>query len=297
MTGLLVGLDIGGTKTALLARTPDGSTVVEVAVRRPDWDAEPPRSAAAWIRALLDEHLPAGSTVLGLGVGAQGLDTGALATRLERALATVGLPARCRNDAALLVPAAGLRAGLGMIAGTGAIVVGEDARGELVTAGGWGAVLGDDAGAAGIVREATRAALGRHDDGLPDDGLLHALLDAFGVATAERLARTVNDVPTTEHWGPRAPAVFRAAEAGSATARAVVERASEHLVRLVDQAVRRGAVGRDVVAAGSVLTRQPTLAAMVRERLAASHPELGLTVLGVPPVVGALALARDAAGL
>lgn len=296
MTNLLVGLDIGGTKTALLARTPDGSAVLDVAVPRPDWDAEPPRAAAAWIRALLEEHLPARSTVLGLGVGAQGLDTTSLATQLERELAAVGLPARCRNDAALLVPAAGLHAGLGMIAGTGAIVVGQDARGELVTAGGWGAVIGDDAGAPGIVREAAKAALARHDDGLPDDGLLRALLEAFGVATAERLARAVNDLPTTEHWGPRAPAVFRAAEAGSASARGVVDRASEHLARLVDQAIRRGAVASDVVAAGSVLTRQPMLAVGVRERLAASHPELRLTVLDAPPVIGALVLAREAAG-
>src|SRR5690606_38333955 len=158
-----------------------------------------------------------------------------------------------------LVPAAGLESGLGVIAGTGSIGVGRDTAGAAVITGGWGWVIGDEAGAAGIVREAARAALFAHDDGLPDDGLLAALLDAFDVEDAERLARTVNDEPTMYHWGPRAPAVFAAADAGSARAVAVIDGAADSLARLVDQLLARRAVGSDAVAAGSVVVGQPRL--------------------------------------
>jgi N-acetylglucosamine kinase-like BadF-type ATPase len=293
MTAVLVGLDVGGSKTAVLATTPDGTPVLDTTLHRTDWEAEPVDRGARWVRDLLRTVLPTGTRVIGLGVGAQGLDTTALATGLADELLRAGLPAHCVNDAALLVPAAGLRNGLGLIAGTGAIVVGTDLTGELVIAGGWGSVIGDDAGAAGLVREATKAALTAHDDGEPDDGLLSALLRAFDVPTAERLARSVNDTPTAEHWGTRAPAVFAAADGGSELACRVVDGAAEHLARLVDQAIRRGAAGHDVLCAGSVIVHQPRLFDAVAAAVTSRHA-LRVRLLEVRPVVGALALARVA---
>jgi N-acetylglucosamine kinase-like BadF-type ATPase len=203
-----------------------------------------------------------------------------------------GVRAWCMNDAALLLPAAGIDHGIGVIAGTGCIAVGADAAGRQLITGGWGSILGDDAGAAGIVRDATRAALYGHDDGIPDDGLLAALLVAFEVDTAERLARCVNDNPAAQHWGVAAPAVFAAADAGSVLARGVVRAAGQHLVRLVDQLVMRQAVGTTVVAAGSVIAHQPRLLDAFRENLRISQPYLEVQLLGEAPVTGALNLAR-----
>ena len=183
----------------------------------------------------MQRNLPPGAIVAALGLGAQGLDTDAIAREFAAAM-----PWRTTavNDAALLVPAAGLDSGLGVIAGTGSIGVGRDAHGTAIITGGWGWVIGDEAGAAGVVREATRAALFAHDDGLPDDGLLSALLDAFDVENPERLARTVNDEPTMDHWGPRAPAVFAAAGAGSALASSVIDGAARSLVSYEDERPR-----------------------------------------------------------
>jgi N-acetylglucosamine kinase-like BadF-type ATPase len=293
MNALLVGLDLGGTKSAVRATTLDGRIVVDAVVPSTDWDAEPVADGAAWVDALLRTSLPADSTVVALGVGAQGLDTAQIAREFEHALAALGHRARCVNDAALLVPAAGLRAGIGLISGTGAIGVGTSAAGDLLITGGWGWVIGDEAGAAGIVRDATRAALRAHDDGLPDDGLLSSLCTAFRVDDAERLARAVNDLPTMDNWGPAAPAVFAAADAGSALASTVVENAARHLARLVDQLVRRGAAGSDVVAAGSVIVGQPRLYGALARLVAERHPSLTTHLLTDPPVAGAVALARE----
>lgn len=142
------------------------------------------------------------------------------------------------------------------------------------------------------MREATKAALRAHDDSLADDGLLSALCSAFGVDGAERLARAVNDEPTMDNWGPRAPAVFAAADAGSALAASVIEAAGANLVALVGQLVARGAVGSTVVAAGSVIVGQPRLFDALVRGVAAAHPQLEVVLLTDPPVVGALALAR-----
>ena len=293
MTQVLVGLDVGGTKTAVIVESLDGERLIETTLSSDGWNAEPIEHGARWIVSRL-ASVAAGHDVVGVGIGAQGLDSPKLSEQFAAALAAVGYHAVAVNDAALLVPAAGHEAGIGLISGTGAIGVGQDAHGTPLITGGWGWVIGDEAGAAGIVREATRSALLAHDDGLPDDGLLGALLAAFEVRDAERLARAVNDVPTMDNWGPRAPAVFAAADAGSALAGSVIDAAADHLARLVDQLIARGAVGSAVVAAGGVIVGQPRLFDGLASRVRQRHPSLTIDLLAHAPVEGAIALARRA---
>lgn len=295
MTDVIVGLDAGGTKLGVRVVTPDGSLIADVSLPAEDWSASPVGDAASWLIARLRRVVPDTDRVLAVGVGAQGCDTVEHCRELESALGALGYPAAVVNDAALLVPGAGLDAGIGIIAGTGSIAVGADAAGETLFAGGWGWVLGDEGGAPAIVREATIAALSAHDDGCVDDGLLAALQLAFGVTSPQALARAVNDAPTPENWGPRAIAVFAAADSGSALAAGVVDRAADKLAALVDQLVRRGAAGSAVVAAGSVISKQPRLFAALSSRVAAAHQSLSVVLLGDAPVAGGVELARRAA--
>ncbi|GIT80855.1 ATPase [Leifsonia sp. LS1] len=294
MTGaeLIVGLDAGGTKLGVRAEALDGSRVADVALPAEEWSASPAGDAARWLHARIRRVLPEGSTVVALGVGAQGLDTVEHADELGDELGALGYRAAVVNDAQLLVPAAGLRSGIGVIAGTGSIAVGSDASGRTLFAGGWGWVLGDEGGAPAIVREATIAALRADDEGAPDDGLLSGLVRAFGVDAAPALARAVNDDPTPENWGPRAIAVFAAADAGSVLATGVIESAGQSLAALVDRLVARGATGSDVVVAGSVFVHQPRLLAAFTRTLGTTRPALAVVPLSDAPVAGAVELAR-----
>ncbi|MEV4537775.1 BadF/BadG/BcrA/BcrD ATPase family protein [Asanoa sp. NPDC049518] len=289
---LLVGLDIGGTKTHVRVETVDGSRLVDVVEPSGDWAASPVAAAAGWIAGVVSRHLPAGSAVAAIGAGAQGCDTEEHCASLGRELAAVtGVPATVTNDAALLVPAAGLVSGIGVIAGTGSIAVAVRPDGSLGFAGGWGWVLGDEGSAPALVREAVRAALTRHDAGGPRDVLLPMLLEGFGVSGAAGLARTVNDNTDPTHWGSRAPTVFAAAASGSSDARRVIAEGGASLAGLVDVLLASGAVG-DVVAAGGVMTSQPSLFAAFRDALARSRPDLTVHLLDASPVAGAVALAR-----
>jgi N-acetylglucosamine kinase-like BadF-type ATPase len=161
-----------------------------------------------------------------------------------------------------------------------------------MAAGGWGSVIGDEGGAAALVREATRAALRALDGGRPDDGLLSALIADFGVADAERLTRRVNDEPTAENWAPHCPAVFAAADAGSVLAQKVIVEGAKDLAALVGQLLARGAIGTDVVVAGSVIVNQTRLYDAFVEALNAAHPRLKVHKLTLGPVEGAVFLAR-----
>jgi N-acetylglucosamine kinase-like BadF-type ATPase len=293
VTDVVAGLDIGGTKASLMVENLEGRVVLESVLPSGDWDAEPVSAGADWVARLLASVLPGGLEVRALGIGAQGLDSRDIATTFEAALADRGLRVRAVNDAALLLPAAGLRQGFGVIAGTGSIVIGVDASGNPLFTGGWGWVLGDEAGAADLVRDATRAALRAHDDGEPDDGLLAALTSGFEVTSAERLARAVNDEPTMANWGPRSRVVFAAADEGSELARGVVDLAARQLAHHVSQLVRRGGVGSDVVVAGSVILNQPRLYDAFAGAVDQAHPGFAVRRLDVEPVVGAIALARQ----
>jgi N-acetylglucosamine kinase-like BadF-type ATPase len=289
---LIAGMDVGGTKLAIRAETLAGDRVADATCGAADWAAVPAPTAASWLVTRLRKCLPDDGEIAALGVGAQGCDSAEVAADLERALRSLGLRATVVNDGGLLVPAAGLERGIGIVVGTGSIGVAADASGGSLLAGGWGWVIGDEGGASAIVREATKATLAAHDSGRPDDGLLAALKRAFGVTSAERLARAVNDEPTVANWAPRAPAVFAAADQGSALADEVITAAAGHLTALVSKLVARGAVGGAVVAGGSVIVNQPRLARAFRARLAQEHPALELRVLDQEPVAGAVALAR-----
>jgi N-acetylglucosamine kinase-like BadF-type ATPase len=292
MDAYVVAFDIGGSKAHLVVETLDRRRIVDERVPSYDWDAEPADKGAAWLVGKLRRYVPREGAIASLALGAQGVDSTATAANLTRELAKLGHPAIVVNDATLIVAAAGFEDGIGIIAGTGAIGVGRDRAGASLSAGGWGFVIGDEGGAAALVREATRAALRAHDEGKADDGLLAALVRAFGVSGAERLARKVNDEPTAENWAPRCPAVFAAADAGSALAAQTIAEGACALAALVDQLLARGATGADVVAAGGVIVNQQRLFDAFAHSLRSRHPELKAHKLAVAPVEGALSLAR-----
>ena len=295
MTDLIAALDIGGTKTQLIIEDIAGNRILDVIEPSLEWNAEPEDKAAAWIAGRVRRHMPAGARIVALAFGAQGINRAETGRNLERELGALGYHTTAVNDASLIVAAAGFTTGIGVIAGTGAIAVGADAAGRFMAAGGWGWVIGDEGSAAGLVREAVRSALRSNDCGRQDDGLLGHLIAAFGVADAERLTRRVNDDPTVDNWAPHAPAVFAAAEAGSALARDVITEGGRGLAALVSQLRNRGAAGTDVVVAGSVIVNQPRLLDAFRTAIASAHPDLQVHVLGLAPVEGAVHLAQRAA--
>jgi N-acetylglucosamine kinase-like BadF-type ATPase len=145
VTDVLVGLDVGGSKTAIRAVDPAGAVVVDVVVPTARWRGESAGSKAGILLALVAEHVDAAPTAL--AVGAHGCDTDEQCAELTdavRARMPVPVPVAVVNDAQLLVHAVGSPDAIGVIAGTGSIAVGRTLGGGTVHAGGWGWLVGDD---------------------------------------------------------------------------------------------------------------------------------------------------------
>ena len=291
MTSLLVGVDIGGSKIGLQAVDADtGTRVVDRATPTGRWRGETYEAKAA----LLLDHLKSRGleNVAALAVGAHGCDTQQQCRSLEEALQSrVRYPVRVVNDAHLLCHAAGEPEAVGIISGTGSIAVGTTATGEMVFAGGWGWLVGDDGGATGLVREAVRAALIAADAGRPDPLLERLLAGAADVSTlAELSSLMMRQRP--EEWALLAPALFAAEAAGSPVARNVIRAASASLAALLQSVLAQGATADVVVLGGSVITAQHRFAHEVQTALLTMHPGVRVQVLHRPPVEGAVTLAR-----
>lgn len=293
---LVYGVDAGATKTHLRAER-GGQVLMDAVIPTASWRRSPTsvgqEDAAALVRALGVSPGPAR-----LVVGAHGIDTPEAGRSLHAGLAARwGGPVAVHNDAALLGPAAGFGGvSIAVVIGTGAIVVAGGPEGILATRGGYGFIVGDEGGAAALVRDVVSGLARLADAGGADGLALAALLDAWGVpqgpdALAE-VALALHDRPDPASWGRGAPGVFAAAAAGSPVAARVLREHAAVLGGQIASLVAAGVAPEGVVAAGGVATAQPGFVAAVQRAAAAAGADLPITVLKVPPVLGAIALAR-----
>lgn len=292
---MTVGIDIGGTKTHIALRDPQG-TVHERVLPSDRWRRGGLFGDPENAERLVSEVLALGDGIDGgrMVVGAHGCDTPEHCQRFAQQLRSAyRQPVTVVNDAQLLVPASGQNSGLAVIVGTGSIVVGSSPSEAMLIAGGHGWLLGDPGSAPGIVREAVKKLLQRRDETQGDDLLGQRLMQHFDVSDVTGLIYALSVAPEIGRWASAAPLVFEAADDGSATAAAVIEEAASELASNVLNVRQQGAIGSAIVCAGGVITNQPQLYSALKARIAVLWPEAATELLTDPPVVGALRLADD----
>jgi N-acetylglucosamine kinase-like BadF-type ATPase len=146
---------------------------------------------------------------------------------------------RCGND--MICGWAGALAaqdGINVVAGTGSIAYGEY-RGRRARAGGWGELIGDEASAHWVAREALNAFSRMSDSRMPK-GVLHAALKKhFGVIhNLDMCAAIYGQGPTARSdIAKLAPVVAEAAGQGDVVARGIFVRGADELA---DMAVAVG---------------------------------------------------------
>ncbi len=144
------------------------------------------------------------------------------------------------HDAAIaLAGATSGEPGIIVIAGTGSMAFGRNARGETARAGGWGYIFGDEGGAFDLVRQALRAVLREHEGWGARTALTPALLEATGASDANEMLHSF--------YGPDWPRarvadlariVSRIAEEGDPIALRLAHQAAQELALLAGS-VRR----------------------------------------------------------
>jgi glucosamine kinase len=310
----VLGMDIGGTGSRARVSI-DGRTVAEAEASSASLSAAGPATADAALARLLTRllgRLPAdsGPPFDAICAGAAGISVPETRGFLQRRLAPLTRSGTVVivSDAMLVLPAAGLDAGVAVICGTGSVAVGSY-QGRCFRAGGWGYLLGDEGSGYWIVRAAIRELLDRRDRGAPpgdpgDPGgpgepgepgdLGDQLLRAAGAADVAALAARFYARPRPRHWARYAPAVLEAADPAAQQIAAAAGRA---LAGLAVTAAERLAAPADLpIALGGGLIGHPVLQAAVRSALRDARPASEVVTLTEPPVAGAVRVAAAAVG-
>jgi len=250
-TEFVLGVDGGGTKTRAVildanAAASDGKVLGE-GIAGP---SNPLRvgigNAASAIREAVDRACHSARVrridIVAAEVGLAGVKRADLRERMRETLRGLGIETlEVVTDADIaLFGATGGQPGVVMIAGTGSICCGRNARGKHVCAGGWGPVAGDEGSGSWIARRGVQAVAKSADGRGPHTSLVKAAGDYFNVANVEDLATAIYAPGmTNDRIAGFARHVIDAAKGGDAVARAIVAEAGAELGEAAATVIRK----------------------------------------------------------
>jgi len=241
----VVGVDGGGSKTHAVIVDPDGRVMGEGT----SGPSNPLRvgiaRAAAAVREAIDKACEAAHVrrqdILAAEVGLAGARRTELRERVREALNNFGIAdLEVVSDADIaLHGATDGEPGVVVIAGTGSVCCGVNARGKRNCAGGWGPVAGDEGGGAWIARRALRAIAHASDGRGPKTSLMAAGCAYFHVTTPEDLSTAIYaPTMTNERLAGFGKQVIEAAKAKDPVAREIVAEAGSELGLAVAAVIR-----------------------------------------------------------
>lgn len=192
--------------------------------------------------------------------------------------------------------------GIGLIAGTGAVALAENARRERVDRGGWGYLVGDEGSGYWIGMRAVQAASRALDGRGPATLLTERILDFYGEDTLRGVASRIYGFELERpEIAALAPVVLQTAEEGDSVARQIVDEAAEELMLLLEAVARVAGFSEErervIVAAGGVLRPGNLLWKALAHLIALRLPGFRLVTPRFPPVIGAYILALRLAGV
>lgn len=292
---IYIGLDVGGSKTELLARTPDGAEDVHLTgpganVQRIGIEATA-RTLADLVQKAL-RQCPEGqlaAVCAGIAGAGRADDQEVLNQRLLHALAPHTPHIHIVHDAQVAFEAAfGTGSGVVVIVGTGSVVFARTREGALQRTGGWGYLLGDEGSGFALGQEGFRA-VAHAIDGGPDTILRTWVAERHGLDERDRLIHEVYQ----QHWPMQdiAPLVIEAAQTGDAVAARIVDEQTNRLVRQIEWLVAQcDALDTRIALLGGLVRETHYVHALhrtIEERL----PGWSIQPVDRRPVVGALHLA------
>jgi N-acetylglucosamine kinase-like BadF-type ATPase len=209
------------------------------------------------------------------------------------------------SDAFVLVPdaeialfgATGGEPGVVVIAGTGSVACGMNARGQITYSGGWGPAFGDEGSGYDIARRALMAAAADFDGRGRPTTLTSQICQWFNVSTPVGLLNILyrhNQPHDSPQIAPLAEIVVRAAEVGDEVAREILDEAGAELGRAANAVIQRLNLEQEpvrVAYVGSVFQAGDLILTPLRQTVVSVAPQARVTPPLYPPAIGAAMLA------
>lgn len=282
MSGLIAGVDGGGSKThVIIARADDGAVLAEAegpgSAVAPGHAPGSARAIAGTVAAAVAKLDEGDKTLSLLLAGVAGVGRKDERENLAAALEDLDVAEEVivETDAEIaLEDAFDGGAGIILIAGTGSIAHGRGPTGARARCGGWGPKLGDEGSGAWIGKRALGIVAAAHDGREPPTALAGAILTATQLNEPEEL------IPWAAAADPKtlaalAPIVFSTA-ATDARAKSLVDLAAEELVIHI-RALSQRLFGDEradieVAFAGGLMKKASPLRKRVEHRLKSAVP-------------------------
>lgn len=232
----VVGIDGGGTKTHAVILDADYSVLAEGLAGPSNPLRVGIANAAAAIREAIDQACEIArlrrTDLIAAEIGLAGARRKELNARMREALLGMGIPEIVvvgDADIALYGATEG-EPGLIIIAGTGSICCGINARGKTICAGGWGPIAGDEGAGAWIARRALRAIAHAVDGRGPSTLLTNLACTYFHVSEPNDLSTAIYaPTITNERIAGFGKHVVEAAKAKDQAAREIVTEGGREL--------------------------------------------------------------------
>ncbi len=291
---LVFGADGGGTKTLGILADQEGKILAQRTAGASNVNVVGMDRAARTLYELLQDCCSdAGCTiaelraiVLGLAGAGREENRNRLSERLC-ALAGRPLPLLIETDARVALEGAfDGGPGVVIIAGTGSIVMGKNAAGDIASVGGWGRVLGDEGSGYWLGREAVRS-LTRYYDGRNGSPMLAEMIGKeFGLDSRERIVAAAYQEEFD--FAALAPVVLRAAEMNDSDAMEILATGAKELAEQVRAVVERFSERVPIALLGSLLENENVYSRIVKARVAECIPSAAICMPLHSPAVGAV---------
>ena len=299
----VLGIDAGGTKTVCLLADDRGQVLNQArgggANLQSAGELEVEKVLHRVMEEALGDHdvLPAA-----ICLGIAGVDRPEDSDAVRGIMRRIGFktPTLVVNDALVaLVAGAADEPGVVVVAGTGSIAYGRDARGRAARAGGWGYLLGDEGAGFWIGRAALSAVVRQFDGRGPATLLTEMVLKHMHLDSPTQLIHEIYYRDVHRHAvAGLAALVDHAAEAGDAVSGQILARAGAELTAAAASVITRLDMRGQMfptILAGGIFFGVPWLATDVTARLSEVAPRSEVRLLDVEPAVGAVRLAIAAA--
>ncbi|MGB8507313.1 MAG: BadF/BadG/BcrA/BcrD ATPase family protein [Pyrinomonadaceae bacterium] len=187
--------------------------------------------------------------------------------------------------------------GLVIIAGTGSICCGVNARGKHFCAGGWGPLAGDEGSGSWIARRALQSVARATDGRGEKTSLVAAACDYFNVSTPNDLSTSIYAPSVTnQHIASFGKLVIEAARAGDTVARGIVCEAGQELGLDAVAVIRKLKMERDsfhIGYVGGIFRAGELILVSLREAVARVAPQAALSQPQLAPAEAAAHMAHE----
>ncbi len=282
MSGYVLGIDGGGTKTAVTIADLQGKVLLTFETGAININGESVENVRKNLQGIFSE---AGTRFGGLEsckaacIGAAGISNPEARQLLENTVHETGYTGRLLitgDHQTALYGALGVPTGIILIAGTGSICYGKNSAGEEHRTGGYGYLIDDEGSGYAMGRDILTAVVRAHDGRGEKTLLTQKVFDRLGVSSIGEIIGFLYHKDTNKRdIAALAPILTQAYAEGDAVAGKIVQKCCQELVQLMEPVVERLGLDHCALAtAGSILLKDKTIRTGFTAGVAAKYPAI-----------------------